>query len=102
MKITCPHCKYEFDQAEAIIKPAKEKYKWYEFSGNVSLCPNCKNRYVVDISIKGLVIILPIFIILFYCVNSNYYLAAMAITIITAITIKVFKHNLVVVKSVSS
>ena len=102
MKIICPHCNNEFEEADAIIKPRKEKYKWYEFSGKVSLCPACNNRYIVDISIKGLIFIFTIFPIIIFCANSNYNLAAIAIALFAVIVVKVFRQKLVVVKGVNT
>lgn len=56
MEIMCPHCHKPFKGSEAIIRPRKEKYKWYEFSGSYSYCPNCSKRYQSDITAVGAVI----------------------------------------------
>ena len=35
----CPYCFESISEFE--LRPAKEKYKWFEFSQNRAFCPNC-------------------------------------------------------------
>ena len=102
MIIICPHCNNEFEEAEAIIKPRKEKYKWYEFSGKVSLCPNCNKRYIADASKMGLVFIFTVFATLLFCVTSEYNNAAMVIELLSVVIIKLFRKHLLKVKGINS
>jgi len=67
MRLICPHCKKKFVAQSAIVRPSKESYKWYEFTGNHSFCPVCKGRYQTDIT--------PIGAILFVLVIAMAYLA---------------------------
>jgi len=101
MKIICPHCKKEFNETDAIIRPRKEKYKWYEFSGKVSVCPNCNNRYIADISKTGLVFVFTVFAVLLFCVVSEYNNTAMVVALISAATLKLFREHFLIVKGVN-
>lgn len=53
MKITCPHCQAEFDAQDAIVRPRKDRYRWYDFSGSNTFCPRCDKAYLADITVAG-------------------------------------------------
>lgn len=101
MKIICPSCKHVFEEAEAIVKPRKEIYKWYEISSNVTLCPNCRNRFEVDISIPTLIFLIIVFGILIFFANSKYNLAVGLIMLALFFLVKKFKRIFVVIKKVN-
>ena len=61
----CPFCCEPID--EFVSKPAKEKYRWYEFSQYRTFCPHCEAEVALDDKFQrwGL-LVLPA-IVLFVC-----------------------------------
>ena len=72
VEIECPHCKVSFNSNDALLKERQDKYRWHEFSGKASHCPNCEGRYQIDLSSRGLFIVLFLFVLMSPLVYFEY------------------------------
>jgi hypothetical protein len=77
MIIRCPHCNKEFNPKRAIVRERKTSYKWYEFSGKQTFCPFCEKRYQTDVTVKGALAFLFVFLLYVVLEAFGYWYIAM-------------------------